>query len=176
MARAILSVNAGSSSLKFAVYPVQGTGIGEAWLTGAFEGLEPQGQARMRWTQNGQSSEQALDAASSDPFDIALQRLQALLDSLQRAGEADRLQRSGELDLCLAELSGNRALALFVRLLGALAESYPSGAVAQWILQHLGEHQARLGAAVLAGDPSLARRRMLDQLRLIETGFGLAED
>jgi len=29
---------------------------------------------------------------------------------------------------------------------------------------------------VLAGDPSLARRRMLDQLRLIETGFGLAED
>ncbi len=104
------------------------------------------------------------------------QRLQALLDSLQRAGEAERLQRSGELDLCLAELSGNRALALFVRLLGALAESYPSGAVAQWILQHLGEHQARLGAAVLAGDPSLARRRMLDQLRLIETGFGLAED
>ena len=69
-----------------------------------------------------------------------------------------------------------RALALFVRLLGALAESYPTGAVAQWILQHLGEHQARLGAAVLAGDPSLARRRMLDQLRLIETGFGLAED
>ena len=40
----------------------------------------------------------------------------------------------------------------------------------------IGEHQARLGAAVLAGDPSLARRRMLDQLRLIETGFGLAED
>lgn len=104
------------------------------------------------------------------------QRLRSLLASLQGASEVERLQRSGELDLCLAELSGNRALALFVRLLGALAESYPSGAVAQWILQHLGEHQTRLGAAVLAGDSSLARRRMLDQLRLIETGFGLAED
>lgn len=79
MTRAVLSVNAGSSSIKFSVYPVLGAGIGEAWLTGAFEGLEPQGQARLRWTHNGQSSEQALDAASSDPFDIALQRLQALL-------------------------------------------------------------------------------------------------
>ena len=79
MASAILSVNAGSSSIKFAVYPVQGAGIGEAWLTGAFEGLEPQGQARLRWTHNVHSSEQALDAANSDPFDIALQRLQALL-------------------------------------------------------------------------------------------------
>jgi DNA-binding FadR family transcriptional regulator len=90
------------------------------------------------------------------------------------ASHAERLRRSGELDRCIAELSGNRALALFTRVLGAVAESYPSGEVAQWILQRLGEHQARLGAAVLAGDASLARRRMLDHIRLIETGFGLA--
>lgn len=104
------------------------------------------------------------------------QRLQAQLDQLRQASDMERLRRSGELDLCLAELSGNRALALFVRVLSALAESYPSGDVAQWILQRLGEHQARLGAAVLAGDASLARRRMLDHIRLIETGFGLVEN
>lgn len=104
------------------------------------------------------------------------QRLQALLESLQAASDVERLRRSGELDRCIAELCGNRALALFARVLSAVAESYPSGDVAQWMLQRLGEHQARLGAAVLAGDASLARRRMLDHIRLIETGFGLVED
>ena len=85
MAGAILSVNAGSSSLKFAVYPVQAAGIGEALLTGAFEGLEPQGQARLRWTWQGQARAQALSALAGDPlddpFNTALQHLQALLTS-----------------------------------------------------------------------------------------------
>ena len=46
----ILVLNAGSSSLKFAVYPVLSAQVGDALLTGAFEGLEPQGQPLMRWT------------------------------------------------------------------------------------------------------------------------------
>jgi DNA-binding FadR family transcriptional regulator len=103
-------------------------------------------------------------------------RLLEQLERLRLASDSERLRRSGELDRCIAELSGNRALALFARVLSALAESYPSGGVAQWLLQRLGEHQARLGAALLAGDASLARRRMLDHIRLIETGFGLIED
>ena len=79
MSRAILSVNAGSSSIKFAVYPLQGAGIGDALLTGAFEGLEPQGQPRLGWTWQGLLRQEALSSTSNDPFDSALQRLQQLL-------------------------------------------------------------------------------------------------
>lgn len=76
---AILSVNAGSSSLKFAIYPAQADGVGPALLTGAFEGLEPQGQAQMCWRCQGQEQRQALPAAAGDPFDGALRCLQQLL-------------------------------------------------------------------------------------------------
>ncbi len=77
---AILSVNAGSSSLKFALYPVDGQRVGDALLTGAFEGLEPQGQARLRWTLQGSLRQEALPAHANDPFETALGRLQRLLD------------------------------------------------------------------------------------------------
>jgi acetate kinase len=76
---AVLSVNAGSSSIKFAVYPVQGAGIGDALLSGAFEGLEPQGQARLSWTWQGRTQTQVLATTASDPFDTALQILQQRL-------------------------------------------------------------------------------------------------
>lgn len=79
MSRAILSVNAGSSSIKFAVYSLPGAGIGDALLTGAFEGLEPQGQPRLGWTWQGLLRQEALSSTSNDPFDSALQRLQQLL-------------------------------------------------------------------------------------------------
>ena len=77
---AILSVNAGSSSLKFALYPIDGQRVGDALLTGAFEGLEPQGQARLRWTLQGCLCQEALPAHADDPFETALARLQRLLD------------------------------------------------------------------------------------------------
>ena len=77
---AILSVNAGSSSLKFALYPIDGQRVGDALLTGAFEGLEPQGQARLRWTLQGCLCQEALPAHVDDPFETALARLQRLLD------------------------------------------------------------------------------------------------
>ena len=75
----VLSVNAGSSSLKFAVYPVHPTQVGDALLTGAFEGLEPQGQPLMRWTWQGQNHSETLASHEGDPFDSALARLQQLL-------------------------------------------------------------------------------------------------
>jgi acetate kinase len=37
----ILSVNAGSSSLKFALYPIESDSLGDALLSGNIEGLEP---------------------------------------------------------------------------------------------------------------------------------------
>ena len=79
--QAILSVNAGSSSLKFALYPVQGERVGEALLTGNFEGLQPQGQPTLCWRWQGRAQQQTLSVDSADPFDIALQELQRVLQS-----------------------------------------------------------------------------------------------
>ena len=77
----ILSVNAGSSSLKFALYPLQGAAIGEAEVTGNIEGLEPSGQPRISFCAAGQPKETAsvTVAAAQDVFDAALNTLKTLL-------------------------------------------------------------------------------------------------
>ena len=77
----ILSVNAGSSSLKFALYPIQGHAIGEAEVTGNIEGLEPSGQPRISFCAAGQSKEVAAVAVqpAQDVFDAALNTLRSLL-------------------------------------------------------------------------------------------------
>ncbi|MFM8577025.1 MAG: acetate/propionate family kinase [Limnohabitans sp.] len=76
---AILSVNAGSSSLKFAVHPVQSGQVGDAVLTGSFEGLEPGGQAKWRWTAGRQTHSEVLRESRGKRFDTVLERLQQLL-------------------------------------------------------------------------------------------------
>lgn len=76
---AVLSVNAGSSSLKFAVYPVSGQSVGNALLSGTFEGLEPQGRPRLCWTLRGRVQCEPLQTTGQDAFETALQRLQKLL-------------------------------------------------------------------------------------------------
>jgi acetate kinase len=77
----ILSVNAGSSSLKFALYPIQGQAIGEAEVTGNIEGLEPSGQPRISFSDAGQKNESVpvFVPAHADVFDAALSSLKALL-------------------------------------------------------------------------------------------------
>jgi len=77
----ILSVNAGSSSLKFALYPIDGETIGEAEVTGNIEGLEPSGQPRISFSQAGQQAESAAVAVPTDAdvFDAALSTLKDLL-------------------------------------------------------------------------------------------------
>ena len=83
----ILSVNAGSSSLKFALYPIQGSGLeagmGEAEVTGSIEGLEPSGQPRISFCATGQSKASAVVVVNpaQDVFDAALNTLKDLLAS-----------------------------------------------------------------------------------------------
>ncbi len=79
---AILAVNAGSSSLKFSLHPHQDGVVMPSVLTGNIEGLEPQGSPIMRWTTLAGSQTQALNKTSSDPFQLALQSLRDLLNSL----------------------------------------------------------------------------------------------
>lgn len=76
---AILSVNAGSSSLKFSLYPVQGAAVQAAVLSGNMQGLEPGGQPTLTWTRDGVVHEQALATGTAEPFAAALQGLVDLL-------------------------------------------------------------------------------------------------
>ena len=78
---ALLSVNTGSSSLKFAVYPVQSGRVADALLIGAFEGLEPGGSAMLQWSASQQRQREALPDNTAKPFDAALERLQQLLQN-----------------------------------------------------------------------------------------------
>ncbi len=77
----ILAVNAGSSSLKFALYPVQAHSVSEAEMTGCIEGLEPAGQPRIAWCMQGQTKVCATVqvAAGTEAFDAALVTLKQLL-------------------------------------------------------------------------------------------------
>ena len=66
---AILSVNAGSSSLKFSLYPFVEKEVQAQILTGSIEGLEPGGAPLMSWSYQGQSAHKALATNAERPFD-----------------------------------------------------------------------------------------------------------
>ena len=77
----ILAVNVGSSSIKFALYAVRDNTVGEAEMSGAIEGLEPAGRARIRWAPKGESrqTDTIAIAAGQDSFETALTQLKELL-------------------------------------------------------------------------------------------------
>jgi acetate kinase len=79
----ILAVNAGSSSLKFAVYPSDGKGdVLPAVLSGRVEGLEPNGQPELRWTDQQGIHLRAVQQNHEDVFFDALAGLRTLLQEL----------------------------------------------------------------------------------------------
>lgn len=78
----ILSVNAGSSSLKFSLYPLAQHQVTPQILTGNIEGLEPGGSPEMRWTFQGQSHSRQLNLGTDQVFAKALLSLRELLASL----------------------------------------------------------------------------------------------
>jgi acetate kinase len=86
---AILSVNAGSSTLKFSLYPFDAGEVQPQTLSGSIEGLEPGGLPVMSWSYKGQTSQKTLASASQRPFDLALQSLRDLLATLP---DAPRMQ------------------------------------------------------------------------------------
>ena len=82
---AILSVNAGSSSLKFALYPVIKTEVQPHILSGLIEGLEPGGQPQISWAYQGQKHTQMLALVGEHVFTQALLNLRELLSQLPGA-------------------------------------------------------------------------------------------
>ena len=79
---ASLAVNAGSSTLKFSVHPLQNQGVLDPVLIGNIQGLEPAGQPRMDWIWQGQRHQRALPAIEGTPFERALHALHGLLAEL----------------------------------------------------------------------------------------------
>jgi acetate kinase len=78
---AILSVNAGSSSLKFTVHPLQGGEVQPSVLTGNIQGLEPGGTPELGWTFKGRAQRRALTVNGDDSFHAALLSLGELLSN-----------------------------------------------------------------------------------------------
>ncbi len=79
----ILAVNAGSSSLKFALFPADGKGdVLPAVLSGRVEGLEPNGQPELRWTDQKGVYLRVVPRDNQDVFFDALASLRALLQEL----------------------------------------------------------------------------------------------
>lgn len=76
---AILAVNAGSSSLKFALYPRHGREIGAARLSGNIEGLEPGGAPVIKLSGKDGNSSESLGASYGDSFERALNALDQAL-------------------------------------------------------------------------------------------------
>lgn len=80
----ILAVNAGSSSLKFALYPADGNGdVLPAVISGRVEGLEPNGQPELRWTDQQGVYLRAVQRENQDVFFDALASLRQLLEELR---------------------------------------------------------------------------------------------
>jgi acetate kinase len=78
---AILAVNAGSSSLKFSIHPLQAGEVQASVLSGNIEGLQPGGTPLLGWTFQTRQHSRQLERSSDDPFAQALHSLGQLLIS-----------------------------------------------------------------------------------------------
>jgi acetate kinase len=76
---AILTVNAGSSSLKFSIYPTHNGSVLPSILAGSFEGLEPGGKTELRYAYQGVEHAEYFVDVDQDPFIAALMHLKELL-------------------------------------------------------------------------------------------------
>lgn len=79
---AILAVNAGSSSLKFSIYPIDSLGVQASLLVGNIQGLEPGGSPCLTYTFKEKKQTQYLSVQQNDPFEESLKELKALLMQL----------------------------------------------------------------------------------------------
>lgn len=76
---AILTVNAGSSTLKFSLHQRQGTEVLACVMSGCIQGLEPGGAPSLDWTVAGHQNSRALELATGERFGQALLCLDELL-------------------------------------------------------------------------------------------------
>ena len=75
----LLSVNAGSSSLKFAAFALEGDTVGEALLSGQFDGLDRPDALRLRWRSGDAVFETLLQASAGQGHARSIDALDELL-------------------------------------------------------------------------------------------------
>lgn len=75
----VLAVNAGSSTLKFALYAEDSDPEGPAVLSGSVDGLATESAMPLRWTTNGKTFQTVVQNDEGAPFACALRALQNLL-------------------------------------------------------------------------------------------------
>ena len=96
----VLSVNAGSSTLKFALHPLCDGTVQRGALSGCIQGLEPGGAPYLQWSDGVDSATKTLAASAGDTFGPALNALQDLLHvrGLERSvvAVAHRVVHGGE--------------------------------------------------------------------------------
>nr|WP_231971279.1 hypothetical protein [Polynucleobacter necessarius] len=76
---AILTVNSGSSSLKFSIYPPLNDSVMPSILAGSFEGLGPGGKTELRYGYQRVPACGVFSDLDQDPFIAALMHLKELL-------------------------------------------------------------------------------------------------
>lgn len=76
---AVLAVNAGSSSLKLALYPVDGGNVLPHIFVANAQGLEPGGTPSLTWTHRGTTQSEPLPSGPGNPFRRATDALRLLL-------------------------------------------------------------------------------------------------
>ncbi len=128
-----------------------------------YRGITPADLMHLR--RNLESDAVALVAQRATPDDIA--RLRAVGTLRHRSSIDDRLH------VAIAELTGNHAIALFVRVLVELTRLHyaapPRGSGREAaIAEEVAHAQGAIIDAIAAGDPELARRRMAKHLTAME--------
>jgi acetate kinase len=77
---AILAVNAGSSTLKFSLHPLDAGGVLPGVMTGSIEGLEFGGTPSLRWRFGEREHKESLPGTGDDRFAQALAALRTVLE------------------------------------------------------------------------------------------------
>lgn len=77
---AVLAVNIGSSSLKFAVYPMHDHHVDASIISGNISGMEPGGKVEISWSKGSSHVEEDFSInQNDDPFVVALDYLKSIL-------------------------------------------------------------------------------------------------
>lgn len=102
------------------------------------------------------------------------ERLREIIARQHEAKREDILSLHGELHEALSELSGNRVLALFTKVMSEIASYYPTEVPPDELWKVFIDSHRELVDAIASGEPALARRLMARHLKLVDAWYGEA--
>lgn len=106
--------------------------------------------------------------------DAGRARLKLLLDAQRDARRDEILTLHGRVHEQISELSGNRVLALFTRVMSEVGAYYSTEVPPREVWQAFNESHGQLIDAIGNGEVALARRLMTRHLKLVDAWYGEA--